>query len=119
MRIVKSLASRAGRMPTMDASGRVAHLRIPMDWLFALPMRFGGGTDSPANNARSISARLLILYLTPLSVLFFQTTGYRQKITSCRGGKRVPTIKRITINTANSTLFPLVTFMNLFQGSVK
>jgi hypothetical protein len=87
---------------------RVAWLTFGYAWIgfFAL-LRFGGGMDSPANNARSMSARLLIFYLTPVSVLLFQTKGYRQKITSCRGGKRAPIIKRTKINTANSTCLPL------------
>src|SRR5262245_25633612 len=51
---------------------------------------------------------------------FLAYQGYRQKITSCLGGKEAPIMMRITMNTANSTLFlPFAMFMNSFRELVK
>jgi hypothetical protein len=40
---------------------------------FALPFLYGGGMDSTANKARSMSATLLMFYLIPASVLYSAT----------------------------------------------
>jgi len=44
---------------------------------FALPFLYGGGMDSTANKARSMSATLLIFYLIPSSVLYSATRVQR------------------------------------------
>ena len=44
---------------------------------FALPFLYGGGMDSTANKARSMSATLLIFYLIPSSVVYSATRVQR------------------------------------------
>jgi len=57
---------------------------------FALPFLYGGGMDSPANKARSMSATLLIFYLIPVAVLYSAAQVQRfDESRRCLNGHRV------------------------------
>ena len=58
---------------------------------FALPFLYGGGMNSIGNNARSISAVLLVFYLIPVSVLYSATQVNRfDESRRCLNGHRAP-----------------------------
>lgn len=44
---------------------------------FALPLLYGGGSDSEANKVRTLSGTLLIFYLIPVAVLYSATQVQR------------------------------------------
>ncbi len=57
---------------------------------FVLPLLYGGGMDSAANKARSMSAGLLIFYLIPLAVMYSATHAQRfDESRRCLNGHRV------------------------------
>jgi len=57
---------------------------------FALHLLYGGGMDSPANTARSMSAGLLIFYLIPVAVLYSATQVKRfDETRKCPNGHTV------------------------------
>jgi hypothetical protein len=57
---------------------------------FVLPLLFGGGMESAANKARSMSGALLIFYLIPAAVLYSATQVQRlDESRRCLNGHRV------------------------------
>lgn len=57
---------------------------------FALPLLYGGGMNAAANNARSMSATLLIFYLIPFAVMYSATHVERyDESRRCLNGHRV------------------------------
>lgn len=62
---------------------------------FALPFLYGGGMDSHPNQARAMSAVLLILYLIPLSVLYSAKQVPRLDLgRRCLNGHHLPPLTR-------------------------
>ena len=62
---------------------------------FALPFLYGGGMDSPANGARSMSAVLLIFFLIPVAVLYSATQAKRfDGIGRCPNGHSIPPLAK-------------------------
>ena len=57
---------------------------------FALPVLYGGGVHSETNQARSMSAMLLVFYVVPVSVLYSakQVPRFNER-TICSNGHRV------------------------------
>ncbi len=57
---------------------------------FAFPFVFGGGMDTPANQARSMSGVLLIFYLTPVVVLYSAMHAETaNRVRRCLNGHRI------------------------------
>ena len=62
---------------------------------FALPFLYGGGMDSPANTARSMSAVLLVFYLIPATVLYSATRIQQlDENRRCLNGHSIPPLAK-------------------------
>jgi hypothetical protein len=62
---------------------------------FALPFLYGGGMDSEANKARSMSGILLMFYLLPVAILYSATQIARSdESRRCLNGHRVSSLAK-------------------------